>query len=100
MNAVYVLILGLIVVFLGYRVYAKYIDEKVIQADPKRVHSGQNVHGWRGVHAHPQEHTLWVSIQIHCGRGAHRRPDHRDSMGLVARRALDTFGGIFHRLGA
>jgi len=37
MNAVYVLILGLIVVFLGYRVYAKYIDEKVIQADPKRV---------------------------------------------------------------
>jgi carbon starvation protein len=37
MNAVYVLILGLIVVYLGYRVYAKYIDEKVIQADPKRV---------------------------------------------------------------
>jgi carbon starvation protein len=37
MNAVYVLIIGLVVVFLGYRVYAKYIDEKVIQADPKRV---------------------------------------------------------------
>jgi carbon starvation protein len=37
MNAVYVVILGLVVAFLGYRVYAKYIDAKVIQADPDRV---------------------------------------------------------------
>ena len=37
MNAVYVLILGLVFAFIGYRVYAKYIDEKVIQADAKRV---------------------------------------------------------------
>ncbi len=37
MNAVYVLILGLVFAFIGYRVYAKYIDEKVIQADPNRA---------------------------------------------------------------
>lgn len=37
MNAVYVLILGLVFAFVGYRVYAKYIDEKVIQADPNRA---------------------------------------------------------------
>jgi len=37
MNAIYVLIIGFIVAFVGYRFYAKYIDEKIIQADPKRV---------------------------------------------------------------
>jgi len=37
MNSVYVLVLGFIVAFLGYRVYAKYIDAKVMKADPKRA---------------------------------------------------------------
>ncbi|MFA6223968.1 MAG: carbon starvation CstA family protein [Desulfomonilaceae bacterium] len=37
MNAIYVLIIGFVVAVLGYRVYAKYIDSKVIQADPKRM---------------------------------------------------------------
>ncbi|MGC8906871.1 MAG: carbon starvation CstA family protein [Desulfomonilaceae bacterium] len=37
MNAIVVLILGLIVAFIGYRVYAKYIDTNIIQADPKRA---------------------------------------------------------------
>jgi carbon starvation protein len=37
MNAVFVLIIGFIVAFLGYRVYAKYIDSKVIKADAKRA---------------------------------------------------------------
>jgi carbon starvation protein len=37
MNSVLVLILGFIVFFLGYRVYAKHIDSKVIKADPKRA---------------------------------------------------------------
>jgi len=37
MNAVYVVILGLAIAFLGYRVYAKLIDAKVIQADPNRA---------------------------------------------------------------
>jgi len=37
MNSVVVLILGFIVAFLGYRVYAKYIDAKVIKSDPKRA---------------------------------------------------------------
>ena len=37
MNAVFVLILGLIVAFVGYRFYARYIDSKVMQADAKRV---------------------------------------------------------------
>ncbi len=36
-NAVYVLILGFVVAFLGYRVYAKYIDAKIVQADAKRA---------------------------------------------------------------
>lgn len=37
MNSIYVLILGFIVFFIGYRLYAKYIDTKIIKADPKRV---------------------------------------------------------------
>ncbi|MGA2330713.1 MAG: carbon starvation CstA family protein [Syntrophales bacterium] len=37
MNSVSVLILGFIVAFLGYRVYAKYIDTKVMKADPKKA---------------------------------------------------------------
>jgi carbon starvation protein len=37
MNSIFVLILGFIVAFLGYRVYAKYIDSKVIKADEKRA---------------------------------------------------------------
>ncbi len=37
MNSVFVLLLGFIVAFLGYRIYAKYIDSKVIKADPKRA---------------------------------------------------------------
>ena len=37
MNSVYVLILGFIVFFVGYRFYAKYIDTKIIKADPKRA---------------------------------------------------------------
>ena len=37
MNSIIVLILGFIVFFIGYRFYAKYIDSKVIKADPKRA---------------------------------------------------------------
>jgi len=37
MNSVVVVILGFIVAFIGYRVYAKYVDTKIMQADPKRV---------------------------------------------------------------
>jgi carbon starvation protein len=36
MNSVIVLILGFVVAFLGYRVYAKYIDTKIIKSDPKK----------------------------------------------------------------
>jgi len=37
MNSVIVLILGFVVAFLGYSVYAKYIDTKVMKADPKKA---------------------------------------------------------------
>lgn len=37
MNSVVVLIIGFIVFFVGYRVYAKYIDTKIIKADPKKA---------------------------------------------------------------
>jgi len=37
MNAVTVLVLGFVVAFVGYRYYAKYIDSKIIKADPKRT---------------------------------------------------------------
>lgn len=37
MNSVVVLILGFIVAFIGYRVYAKYVDTKIMKADPKKV---------------------------------------------------------------
>ncbi len=37
MNSVAVLILAFVVAFIGYRFYAKYIDSKIIKADPKRA---------------------------------------------------------------
>ena len=37
MNSVVVVFIGFIVAFIGYRVYAKYIDTKVIKADPKKA---------------------------------------------------------------
>jgi len=37
MNSIVVLILGLVVFYVGYRIYAKYIDTKVIQSDPKKA---------------------------------------------------------------
>lgn len=37
MNAVFVLILGFVVAYIGYRFYAKYIDAKIIRSDPKRL---------------------------------------------------------------
>ncbi len=37
MNAIFVLILGFVVFYLGYRFYAGYVDSKIMQADPKRV---------------------------------------------------------------
>jgi carbon starvation protein len=37
MNSVIVLILGFVVAILGYRVYAKYIDAKVIKSDPQKA---------------------------------------------------------------
>ncbi len=37
MNSIVVLLLGFAVAFIGYRFYAKYIDEKIIKADAKRA---------------------------------------------------------------
>ncbi len=37
MNAVYVIILGFLIAFIGYRLYSKYVDAKIIQADAKRA---------------------------------------------------------------
>ena len=37
MNAVVVLIVGFIVFFVGYRIYAKYVDTRIIKADPKKA---------------------------------------------------------------
>jgi carbon starvation protein CstA len=37
MNSIIVLILGFVVAFIRCRIYAKYIDSKVIKADPKRA---------------------------------------------------------------
>jgi carbon starvation protein CstA len=37
MNSVVVLIISLVVFFVGYRLYAGYIDRKVIKADPKKA---------------------------------------------------------------
>jgi carbon starvation protein len=37
MNAVVIVILGLIVFFIGYRFYSKYIDTKIMKSDPKKA---------------------------------------------------------------
>jgi carbon starvation protein len=37
MNSVIVLIIGFIVFFIGYRIYAKYVDTKIMKADPKKA---------------------------------------------------------------
>jgi carbon starvation protein len=37
MNSVVVIIIGLVVFFIGYRYYAKYVDTKIVKSDPKRA---------------------------------------------------------------
>jgi len=37
MNSVFVIIIGFIVFFIGYRFYAKYVDTKIIKSDPKKA---------------------------------------------------------------
>jgi carbon starvation protein len=37
MNSVIVLIIGFIVFFIGYRIYAKYVDTKIMKADSKKA---------------------------------------------------------------
>jgi carbon starvation protein len=37
MNSVFVLIIGFVVFFIGYRFYAKYVDTKIMKADPKKA---------------------------------------------------------------
>ncbi|MCL4425577.1 MAG: hypothetical protein M1299_01635 [Firmicutes bacterium] len=37
MNSVVILLLAVITALIGYYVYAKYVDEKIIQADPKKA---------------------------------------------------------------
>lgn len=37
MNSVAVLILGFLVAFIGYRFYARYVDQKIIKADPNKA---------------------------------------------------------------
>jgi len=37
MNAVLVLLIGLVIVFVGYGVYARYINAKIIQPDEKKA---------------------------------------------------------------
>ncbi len=37
MNSVVVVIIGIVVAFIGYRIYAKYIDTKIMKSDPKKA---------------------------------------------------------------
>jgi carbon starvation protein len=37
MNSVVVLIIGFVVAYIGYRIYSKYVDQKIIQSDPKKA---------------------------------------------------------------
>jgi carbon starvation protein len=37
MNSVVVIIIGFIVFFIGYRIYAKYVDTNIMKADPKKA---------------------------------------------------------------
>jgi carbon starvation protein len=37
MNVIVIVLLGFLVAFVGYRFYARYIDEKIIKANPKRA---------------------------------------------------------------
>ena len=37
MNSVFVVIIGFIVAFIGYRFYSKYVDTKIMKADPKKA---------------------------------------------------------------
>lgn len=37
MNSIYVIILGCVVAFIGYRFYARYIDTRIIKCDPKKA---------------------------------------------------------------
>ena len=37
MSSLWVVVIGIVVIYLGYTYYARRIDREVIQADPKRA---------------------------------------------------------------
>ena len=100
MNAIVVLLLGLVVCFIGYRFYAKYIDTKIMQADEKRVTPAKMY--MDGVEFMPTSKNILYGYQFKsiAGAGPIIGPDHRDSVGVAARAALDPAGNLFHRLGS
>ncbi len=53
MNAIVVLILAAIGIGVGYGIYAKSIDRRVIQPDPLQGHARQDVYGRRRLHPPP-----------------------------------------------
>ena len=99
MNSVVVLILGFIVLFIGYRVYAKYIDTKVIKADPKRATPAKMY--MDGVEFMPTSKNILFGYQFKSIAGAapDHRADHRDPVGMASCADLDLWRGPLHRLG-
>jgi len=98
MNSIVVLIWA-IVFFIGYRIYAKYIDTKVIQSD-RRGPLQQNVHGRGGIHAHQQKHPFRaISSNRLPGQPPSLAPLSRSS-GLASCSDLDSGRRPLHRLGS
>jgi len=73
MNSVVVLIIGFVVFFIGYRVYAKHIDTKVMKADPRRSPRPRCI--WTEWNSCPPARTSSsLPVQIDCRGGTGHCP--------------------------
>jgi carbon starvation protein CstA len=52
MNTLWIVVIAAVIIYLAYNFYAKQIDRNVIKADAKKSHTGKNVYGRCGLHAH------------------------------------------------
>src|SRR3972149_6641909 len=68
MNSVVVIIIGLLVFFIGYRFYSKYVDTKIIKSDPKRATPAKMYMG--GVEFMPTSKNILFGYQFKSIAGA------------------------------
>ena len=67
MNTLWIVVIAAVVIYLAYNFYAKQHRPECHPGGCQEGHTGQDVHGRRGLHAHQPQRAVWLSLQIHRG---------------------------------